>query len=556
MVDRENKISYSPFPRLEERGLGLQGYITPGLPLAYLDKFLSKIKIKLNQRKADIPVKMIKELTKCFPKQFSWTWHSPGAVEGSQAELTQPELTQVQEERFKECVRGRQLTEADLNKLALEIGVGFPEVRLLAHTLVQQGLGEWIPSVQYTPKGWQCRRCGETVLQEWPGIYGTAATCPSCSALGASTTQQALYRDRRPLNQGHERIEFIPHWELTPAQKAAAQEVLSFAKSDPSKQALLWAACGAGKTEVCFPAAAWALNEGRAVLFAAPRQDVVRDVAPRLLRDFPGLSLQVLTGSSPLKFQSGAMVIATTHQVLRFYRAFDLILLDEMDAFPYNGSRMLEWGLRQALKPDGKILYLTATPSEDILRGAEQNRYPFIRLPARHHRQPLPVPVWEKVAIQSDMTECPEQLAKKIEALGNLGLVLIFVPKISWVDAWVKRFRAKFKDWEIEGSYSSDPERQPKVEGLKQGKFRIFVSTSILERGITIPRVQVIVLAADHPVFDERALVQMAGRAGRTKEFPTGNVLFLAKTKSKAIRTTLQWINEQNSLAYDLGLLD
>jgi competence protein ComFA len=84
----------------------------------------------------------------------------------------------------------------------------------------------------------------------------------------------------------------------------------------------------------------------------------------------------------------------------------------------------------------------------------------------------------------------------------------------------------------------------------------LFICTSILERGVTIPNAQVIVLAADHPVFDGRALVQMAGRAGRTKEYPVGKVLFISERKVPAVTEAINWIKEQNSFAASLGLID
>lgn len=108
----------------------------------------------------------------------------------------------------------------------------------------------------------------------------------------------------------------------------------------------------------------------------------------------------------------------------------------------------------------------------------------------------------------------------------------------------------------MDGSYSADPARSSKIERLRQGKFDIFVSTTILERGITLPGIQVLVLGADHPVFDERALVQMAGRVGRTRENPEGRVVFMSVRLTPAMRTAVQWIEEQNQLAMELGLIE
>jgi competence protein ComFA len=292
------------------------------------------------------------------------------------------------------------------------------------------------------------------------------------------------------------------------------------------------------------------------VLFAAPRQDVINDIAPRLQRDFPDYQFQVLTGTSTVKFQAGRMVLATTHQVLRFWRAFDVIFMDEMDAFPYRGSRALEWGLNHALRHGGKILYLSATPSSEGLKAVRQGKMQLIRLPARHHRTSLPVPIWEKSRHSLEPNGCTGVWVSQINSLRVQGPVLIFVPKISWIDPWVKCCQRCFPSWHIDGSYSADPGRSSKIEQLSQGEFDLFISTTILERGITLPGIQVVVLGADHPVFDERALVQMAGRVGRTRESPVGKVVFIAARRTLAMQTAVQWIEEQNRLALELGLIE
>ena len=457
---------------------------------------------------------------------------------------------------FNRLVLGRQLSLSDLRRLARELKVDAQEIIKFAHLNVEQGSAQWIPAVKSLGSGWQCQRCGETDVEEWPSLHGIAATCRSCESIGASTSLEVLYRDHRSLLEGPTEVRFRPHWVLTEAQRLASEQLLEFLQDPSAEKALLWAACGAGKTEVCFPAAARALKEGKSVLFAAPRQDVIHDIVPRLQRDFKDYPFQVLSGTMSVKFQSGGMVLATTHQVLRFWQAFDVIFMDEMDAFPYHGSRALEWGLNHALRQGGKILYLTATPSQEALRAVQQGRMRLIRLPARHHRTPLPVPIWERLRRSLDPNGGTGLWSSLIETLRVKGPVLVFVPKISWLNPWIKWFQRRFPDWQIDGSYSADPGRSGKLERLRQGKFDLFVSTTILERGITLSGIQVVVLAADHPVFDERALVQMAGRVGRTRESPEGRVIFISKQRTSAMKTAVKWIEEQNKRALELGLIE
>jgi len=566
-LKEDGNVSYSPFREIDRLDSGVISYLSE--PLALVN--IQVIQERLRQRKLfdfrpgghkqrDIKLevlKIVQELSWDRPS-FIWEEVNPAAPASRDRLVEGREEERDNEARkaFNRLVLGRQLSFADLRVLARQLKLEAEEITELAHSCVQQGGAQWVPAVKPHGSGWQCQRCGEKDVEEWPSVYGMAATCRSCESIGSSTSLDALYRDQRLLLDGSDEVNFRPHWVLTEAQRLASEQVLEFIKDVSEETALLWAACGAGKTEVCFPAAAWALEQGKSVLFAAPRQDVINDVVPRLQRDFPGYPLQVLTGTTPIKFQSGGMVLATTHQVLRFWRAFDVVFMDEMDAFPYHGSRALEWGLNHALRQNGKLLYLTATPSPEGLKRVQQGKTRLIRLPARHHRRPLPVPIWERSRYSLEPNECAGLWAAQIETLRGQGPVLVFVPKISWIDPWIKCFQRRFPDWCVDGSYSSDPGRSTKIKRLRQGEFDLFVSTTILERGITLAQIQVVVLAADHPVFDERALVQMAGRVGRTSEHPKGRVLFVARRMTAAMKTAVQWIEEQNRRALELGLIE
>ena len=69
--------------------------------------------------------------------------------------------------------------------------------------------------------------------------------------------------------------------------------------------------------------------------WAIPRTDVVIELVPRLKKAFPHAKVIGLHGHSDEKNDYGDIVISTTHQLIRFYQAFDLLIIDEVDAFPY-----------------------------------------------------------------------------------------------------------------------------------------------------------------------------------------------------------------------------
>ncbi|MDR2735963.1 MAG: DEAD/DEAH box helicase, partial [Gracilibacteraceae bacterium] len=490
-------------------------------------------------------------------------------------------------------IRGRQIADVEVLRLARECGCSEIEVWRFLQCETEAGRGVWLAAVGGGWGGWGmvCRRCGcrGSGLEEWPGYYGRGYTCKECAALGAVSSLSVLWRSREGVSpedappaggaegENGEDVLAIP-FAVARAQERASREVEGLI----GERVLVWAACGAGKTEVCFSRIARALREGKRVLFAAPRRDVINDIVPRLEAAFPRIEKAVLSGASAERFGSGQLVAATTHQVARFYRAFDLIVLDELDAFPFTAEDFLRRALDQALRPGGRMVCLTATPHPEILRVIRAGRCGLVHLPARFHRKPLPVPVWQKcplpaweetnALVRSPLAQNPRGrsspaavtplpslsafLNPVLERLAEKGLVLFFVPRVADVMLWMGWLEPLLPGRRIGGSWSSDPERMAKVEALRAGAFDVFVTTTILERGITLDKVQVIVVWADHPLFDERTLVQMAGRAGRRRENPDGEVVFLAGRCSKAMGGAKGWIEEQNALARRLNLID
>jgi len=108
---------------------------------------------------------------------------------------------------------------------------------------------------------------------------------------------------------------------------------------------------------------------------------------------------------------------------------------------------------------------------------------------------------------------------------------------------------------EIEGTYSSDPDRVSKVQLFRQSKYRVLVTTTILERGVTIPKSDVFILGAHQSTFDEASLVQMAGRAGRSADDPCGRVFFCSPYATKSQSTAVGQIRSMNRIARRRGYL-
>lgn len=256
-------------------------------------------------------------------------------------------------------------------------------------------------------------------------------------------------------------------------------------------------------------------------------------------------------GGAEEDYRETAFLICTTHQLLNFYQCFDLLIIDEIDAFPYEGDERLYFASKQAVKSDGCLVYLTATPSRRLLQEIKET-HQIEKLPMRFHQRPLIQPQliwfnhWEK--LPSSVFKIKKFL-HYIRKLLRDNRVLVFCPTIVWMEELSKSLKKYLPDKEIECVSSIDENRLEKVQQMRNKQYDILLSTTILERGVTFSNISVIVIGASHPVFSKSALVQIAGRVDRKGDFNHGQVLFMYDQQTQAIRDACKEIREMNRLA-------
>ncbi len=444
----------------------------------------------------------------------------------------------------KRSLQGRIVFEERVIGLLRKEGLWPVQIDPLLDYAVCCGLIDQRPSISLDSWGsFHCNRCGSQNVVLEPCIRCRRMECPLCldcislvESRGCKVLLSAPYAQCRTARA----VDYHLDYSLTSAQQRAAQQLEEFFVGDQD-QTLVWAACGAGKTEVTFPVIRRALVQGEQVLFAIPRQDIVRELAQRLESAFQGVEIAVHYGGQPWD-APGDLVVATTHQVLHFYHRFGLVILDEMDAFPYQGSEMLRFGLRRSLRPGGKLVEMSATPSPIPTKNSA------ITIPARYHGHPLPEPE----IIKARSGQIPQEVFEAVKT--SSGRWIFFAPTIEACEAWAETLADDLGE-PVGCCHSRHPKRAEQIECFRDGEVRIMVATSVLERGVTFPGVEVVILDADHPVYSRSALVQMAGRVGRSADHPSGRVLFCASKVTRDMRGACAMIRQLNEEAASLGLL-
>ena len=344
---------------------------------------------------------------------------------------------------------------------------------------------------------------------------------------------------------------------LSDQQSSASKDIIK--AIEQNKTRLLWAVAGAGKTEMLFPGIEEALLANKKVCIASPRVDVCLELAPRIREAFPDVSLAVLYGEMDEDYQYTQLVIATTHQLYRFKEAFDVLIIDEIDAFPFHMDKSLHFAANKSRKQKSALIYLSATPDQMMQGLLKKKELDATILPARYHGFPLPVPrgkwsgEWEVNLIKKPKKTSPVKHMKKL--LDSEKRFLVFVPNIDWMVKWETILNEIFSEKKFESVYSSDEQRKKKVLKMRNKELDFLLTTTILERGVTFPNIDVLVIGAEDRTFTESALVQISGRVGRSPKFPTGEVTFYHHGWTKEMKRAIKQIKMMNQLARSRNLL-
>lgn len=560
-ANRRLRYYLTPNPGLDaaywqQQGGGQVYVLSPSLPLARAEALCNDL-----QGAAGNPRQEAQLLARA--------WQSVGQVGVIADDPVQPLANwegQAEAAHLYRLLAGRILLLAEVEQAvaAGRLFLSYPLPDLL-HYLYLEGRLQCRPAVGEQPKR-RCLRCGSYDLQPTTCLEcgsTQAWSCQNCSSMGQAKSCIPLYACASiTLATPRAVILNLPS-NLTGPQASAARQLQQFLRQERQTACLFWAVCGAGKTEATLPAVQQVLNKGGRVLWASPRRDLVTELAPRLQAALSGVEVASLHGQVRERFTDAPVVIATTHQALRLFAAFDLVILDEVDAFPYADNPMLELAVLRAVRPGGKLIYLTATPSAQLLQQVQRGQVQQVLLPVRWHGHPLPEPSIHLLRLprpEQPQWAVPNLLARLLsDSLErDLCQVLIYVPSVQLAEQVGRGLQAHFAqqdlpDW-VEYIHAADGQRDVKRARFFAGEFPILVTTTLLERGITLPRVNIIVLYADRlQIFSEPVLTQIAGRAGRVAEHPTGQVYFLAERRSKEMVSACRQIQTLNKAAQQIA---
>ena len=366
------------------------------------------------------------------------------------------------------------------------------------------------------------------------GILNGKKYCRRCIAFKG---EKADYRE--PIIKG---APLFLSYELSEEQEELSNRLIKNFKS--GVDSLVYAVCGSGKTEICLGIIQYCISHGLTVGFAVPRRSVCYELYCRFRNLFRNNKVVSVYGGHH-KTIKGDIVCLTTHQLFRYPNYFDLLIMDEIDAFPFKGNETLQNMFDRSIK--GHYVLLTATPNDELLNDFQKPGKDLLKLFVRFHHHAMPVP---KIEICNQFNIHYKLIMQIKKFFEENKQVFIFAPTIEESIKINRILKLIFKD----GTYvnSKRENNEEIIEDFRLKKYRYLVTTAVLERGITVKNLQVIVFNADNYIYDDHALVQIAGRVGRKKDAPEGEVVFIAKTKTKYMEKAISDIISANKALQNL----
>ena len=162
-----------------------------------------------------------------------------------------------------------------------------------------------------------CPICGNTDIHSI-GYRNGKPYCRKCITFrGQEASENYIQNDN---------AEYTLRYELSDDQKRLSKQLVDNYKN--GIDSLVHAVCGSGKTEIVLETIKYAISHKQHVGFCVPRRDVIRELSIRFRSIFTENKICVVHGGHTKTLEAD-LVCLTTHQLFRYPKYFDLLILED-----------------------------------------------------------------------------------------------------------------------------------------------------------------------------------------------------------------------------------
>tara|TARA_B100001057_G_scaffold495492_1_gene594638 strand:+ start:330 stop:2381 length:2052 start_codon:yes stop_codon:yes gene_type:complete len=334
-------------------------------------------------------------------------------------------------------------------------------------------------------------------------------------------------------------------FELTSDQIKTLNEINTDLCSSTKMFRLLQGDVGSGKTIVSLLAAFNTVNSGFQVAVMAPTEILARQHYNLAKNIFPkNLVVEIISGKSDYKQKKNILnglsshkidIIFGTHAIFQkkvFFKKLGLIIIDEQHKFGVNQ--------RKKLSDKGgnncDVLLMTATP---IPRTLTMTLYGDMDISIIREKPKFRKPIKTYSKPESKIQDIINYIRKEIKSGNQIFWVCPLIEESKKLDhaSAVKKYEFLDKLFPDQVSLlhgKTDIEKKESIlNNFLKNKFKILVSTTIIEVGIDFPNANVIIIENANK-FGLSQLHQLRGRVGRGKKDSSCILMFKSSLSENA----------------------
>ncbi len=332
---------------------------------------------------------------------------------------------------------------------------------------------------------------------------------------------------------------------LTKDQIKSLNEINKDLSSANKMFRLLQGDVGSGKTIVSLLGAINTINSGFQVAFMAPTEILARQHYTLAKKIFPSfINIKLISGKSEYKEKKEILkklennkidIIFGTHAIFQkkvIFNKLGLIIIDEQHKFGVNQRKKLsdKGGI------DCDVLLMTATP---IPRTLTMTIYGDMDISIIREKPKNRKPIRTYSKLEVKIEEVLKFIKKEINLNNQIFWVCPLIEESKKLDhsSAVKKFKYLEKQFPnqvclLHGKTDLE-EKNIILNNFLQNKFKILVSTTIIEVGIDFPNANVIVIENANK-FGLSQLHQLRGRVGRGNKDSTCILMFKSNLSENA----------------------
>ncbi len=335
------------------------------------------------------------------------------------------------------------------------------------------------------------------------------------------------------------------NFSLTIDQVTVLKEINNDLCSTNKMFRLLQGDVGCGKTIVSLLSAFNTINSGFQVAVMAPTEILAKQHYNLAQKIFPkNLKIDLISGKSDLSdkkiiqkklLEHKIDIIFGTHAIFQkkiIFKKLGLIIIDEQHKFGVNQRKMLS----DKGGSDCDVLLMTATP---IPRTLTMTMYGDMDLSIIREKPNIRKPVKTYSKLENKINDVISFLRKEIKLGNQVFWVCPLIEESKKLDhsSAVQKFEYLSKLFPNQVSLlhgkTNTEDKENILNNFLNNKFKILVSTTIIEVGIDFPNANVIVIENANK-FGLSQLHQLRGRIGRGNKSSTCILMFKANLSSNA----------------------